>query len=221
MVKVHVRSKFDFALEISNSITITEFVELVNSFHGDISDLTSLAKSGVDLSVCPVDESMQTEFKSVCQRVLSHITSGKVVERGDLDNFRSQIRAALEVANPEIPYEETQRSSGGIISDPVIWWISHKLEIGDSRILADLIGRNSKTSVNVKLLSSKEGQPVRESLVDSVTHNNIMSYYFRRQEELKKLAEDDDDSYLSSEWTDPNALKYALHGCPDGLKLTF
>lgn len=219
MVKVHVRSKFDFALEISNSITITEFVETVNSFHGDISDLTSLAKSGVDLSVCVVDESMQTELKSVCQRVLSHITSGKVVERVDLDNFRSQIRAAFEVANPQIPYEET-KSSGCIISDPVIWWISHKLAIGDSRILADLIGRNSKTSLNVKLLSSKERQPVRESLVDSVTHKNIMSYYFTRQEELRKLAEDDDDSYLSSEWTDPNALKHALHGCPDGLKLT-
>lgn len=156
---------------------------------------------------------------SVCEQALEQISSKQCVIRKDLINLRELILACIKSSYPEwesIRDDKSQECKD--IAEPVLWWVSHKLHINDPRKLSELVGTNEKTCIKVRLMSSRDGPPVRENLVDTSTHSNILSFYYKRQQELKKLEEDDDDSYLSSEWTDPRGLKHALLGCSDGVK---
>jgi len=56
---------------------------------------------------------------------------------------------------------------------------------------------------------------VREPAVSEDERRAMMSRYFKKQQEMKELAENDDDAFLSSQWSDPKALKKGLMGAGD------
>ena len=166
-----------------------------------------------------------SQLLPACEAAWSLISAGKPINEQDVRTYRERISTALRSAYPGYDFspvcELKRAQSHETLDDAVLWWITHKLQKGDSRSLGQALGVNDRSVLNVTLMSAKEGPPVREVVVDSGTHQNMLSYYHKRQEELNKLDEDDDDSYLCSEWTDPKELKRRLIGCSESVEWRF
>lgn len=91
-----------------------------------------------------------------------------------------------------------------------LWFAGKQMLPG--RKLAEFIGKNEKSKVNVKLQKSGEGAPGREPVVSEADRKQMMMQAYRRQEELKQLEQDDDNSYLNSKWSNNGSLKNQMQG---------
>jgi len=99
--------------------------------------------------------------------------------------------------------------------DTVLWWAGKEMSL--DKALHELIGKNEKTKIVVRMQPKSGGAPVRESRIDKDTHSAMLAHYHKKQEEEKKLKEDDDDSYMESAWANPKSLKSALIGGGDSV----
>lgn len=99
------------------------------------------------------------------------------------------------------------------VLDPVLaqLWFSGK-EIHHGKKLRDIIGRNEKTKITVKLTDAASGPPGREPVFSEEERKAMMLDAYRRQEELKKLEQDDDDEYHNAPWADSSSLKRTFQG---------
>ncbi|VWU48973.1 conserved protein, unknown function [Hepatocystis sp. ex Piliocolobus tephrosceles] len=102
------------------------------------------------------------------------------------------------------------------INETSIWWAGK--ELNENNYLHNIIGKNEKTKIIVKLHPTKLGPPEREAKIDEETYKAMLSYYYKKQNEEKAMEEDDDDSYLNSEWANPLSLQKQLHGNLSNIK---
>jgi len=146
--------------------------------------------------------------KATMERHLENLKGAVMIAFPAYHRLPAYDPARLELENKE---ELDGRSENQDVLDPedTVLWFAGK-EVNRSATLSDVVGRNEKTKVVVKLCPKNAGAPVRESRIDDQTHKAMLSYYYKKQEESKKLLEDDDDSYLESSWANPKALKNAL-----------
>lgn len=93
-------------------------------------------------------------------------------------------------------------------------WVCGK-ELYSGKILSDYFGKNEKSKYVVKVQKKGSGAPVREPLIDTDTHKQMLAFYHKKQEEQKKLEDDNEDSYMNSAWADGKQLKSSLHGQSD------
>ncbi|OWZ05526.1 hypothetical protein PHMEG_00022374 [Phytophthora megakarya] len=91
-----------------------------------------------------------------------------------------------------------------------LWWAGKQF-FRDQEV-RDLVGKNEKTTIIVKLQKKGGGAPSREPGVSEDERKAMMAFYFKKQEEMKKAAEDDAEDYMTSSWADPKALKNSLRG---------
>ncbi|CRG99448.1 conserved protein, unknown function [Plasmodium relictum] len=103
-----------------------------------------------------------------------------------------------------------------IINETSLWWAGK--ELSEELYLKNIIGKNEKTKIIVKIQPKKLGPPVREMRIDSETYKAMLAYYHKKQKEEKEFEEDDDDSYLNSEWANPLSLQKQLHGNLNNIK---
>lgn len=97
-----------------------------------------------------------------------------------------------------------------------MWWAGK--ELGENLYLKNIIGKNEKTKIIVKLNPKKMGPPEREPRIDNETYKAMLAYYHKKKKEEKEFEEDDDDSYLNSEWASPLSLQKQLLGNLHDLK---
>ncbi|XP_022089950.1 UPF0769 protein C21orf59 homolog isoform X2 [Acanthaster planci] len=93
-------------------------------------------------------------------------------------------------------------------------WFSGK-EMQRGKKLLDIVGKNEKTKIIVKIQKKGQGAPGREPVFSQDEQKEMMAYAYRKQEEMKKLETEMDDSHLGAEWADPNSLKRQFHGLRD------
>ncbi|XP_038049287.1 cilia- and flagella-associated protein 298-like [Patiria miniata] len=93
-------------------------------------------------------------------------------------------------------------------------WFSGK-EMQRGKKLSDIVGKNEKTKIIVKLQKKGQGAPGREPVFSQDEQKEMMAYAYRKQEQMKKLETEMDDTHLGSEWADPNSLKRQFHGLRD------
>jgi cilia- and flagella-associated protein 298 len=91
-----------------------------------------------------------------------------------------------------------------------VWWAGK--QFFRDQYVRDLVGKNEKTKIVVKLQKKGAGMPAREAAVSEDERKAMMAFYFKKQEELKKLADDDAEDYMTSSWADPKQLKNSLRG---------
>lgn len=91
-----------------------------------------------------------------------------------------------------------------------LWWAGK--QFFRDQLVSDLVGKNDKTKVIVKLQRKGGGMPGREPAVSEAERQAMMQFYFKKQEELKAAADDDAEDYMGSNWADPRALQNALRG---------
>lgn len=117
-----------------------------------------------------------------------------------LDAKRSEDALADSSAALEVLPEDTAE----------LWWAGKQF-FRDQHV-RDLVGKNEKSTVIVKLQKKGGGAPGREPGVSEEERKAMMAFYFKKQEEMKRAAEDDAEDYMMSSWADPKALKNALRG---------
>lgn len=139
-----------------------------------------------------------------------------------LNSFLQSIISALQSCYPkweDLPSYDTTRiiiEKEDFFKDELtcgetsIWWAGK--EMPPTKHLKELIGKNEKSKLKVKLQRTKDGPPVRESRIDQETYKAMLAYYHKKTKEEKEMEEDDDDSYLNSEWANPLNLQKQLHG---------
>eukprot|EP00127_Corallochytrium_limacisporum_P003727 Clim_evm59s152 gene=Clim_evmTU59s152 len=110
--------------------------------------------------------------------------------------------------------EELEGTSAGqdILNKDVtsLYWANKEMQ--PSKTLADIVGKNEKTTVIVKLSKKGSGPPAREPVVDAQTQREMMAHWHRKQEEQNKLAIADESDFSNAPWTDNTALKRELLG---------
>ncbi|SBT33609.1 conserved protein, unknown function [Plasmodium ovale wallikeri] len=126
-----------------------------------------------------------------------------------LNEYLSSIVLNLNACYPSLeglpPYDPEFVST-----ETSMWWAGK--ELPDGSHLRNIIGKNEKTKIVVRLQPTKMGPPEREARIDSETYKAMLAYYHKKQKEEKEFEEDDDDSYLNSEWANPLSLQKQLHG---------
>eukprot|EP01012_Entosiphon_sulcatum_P004886 TRINITY_DN12033_c0_g1_i1.p1 TRINITY_DN12033_c0_g1~~TRINITY_DN12033_c0_g1_i1.p1 ORF type:complete len:266 (-),score=65.48 TRINITY_DN12033_c0_g1_i1:15-779(-) len=90
-------------------------------------------------------------------------------------------------------------------------WFSGR-QLYRDKTIAEIVGRNEKTTLVVKLTPPDSGAPAREQPMGQHEVNHMLSYWHKKQEEAKRLEEDDDISFGNSGWADPRQLKTQFQG---------
>ncbi|POM64926.1 Hypothetical protein PHPALM_19475, partial [Phytophthora palmivora] len=91
-----------------------------------------------------------------------------------------------------------------------LWWAGK--QFFRDQDVCDLVGKNEKTTIIVKLQKKGGGAPSREPGVSEDERKAMMAFYFKKQQELQQAADDDAEDYMMSSWADPKALKNSLRG---------
>ena len=110
----------------------------------------------------------------------------------------------LQILENQYQYETTVNDNFDYFKDATdmtIWWAGKEFQKGKK--LKDIVGKNEKTKIIIRIQRPSQGPPVREPAVDAESQKKMMSYYYKKQEEQKKLEEENDDYYLNSVWANP------------------
>ncbi|CCI43854.1 hypothetical protein ABG067_001391 [Albugo candida] len=118
-----------------------------------------------------------------------------LLDRENVEEALADRAASLDVTNVE---------------NTELWWAGKQFY--RDQTVCDMVGKNEKTKIIVKLQKKGGGMPSREPGVTEEEQKAMMAFYFKKQEEMKKLADDDADDYMTSSWADPKALKNSLRG---------
>ncbi|CAD2090305.1 conserved protein, unknown function [Plasmodium vinckei brucechwatti] len=142
----------------------------------------------------------------------------------DLDLIVQNIKICYPVIETLPSYEPTRLilEKENYFNDELVpdetsmWWAGKEMD--ETLCLKNIIGKNEKTKIIIKLNPKKMGPPEREPRIDSETYKAMLSYYHQKKKEEKEFEEDDDDSYLNSEWASPLSLQKQLLGNLHDLK---
>ena len=89
------------------------------------------------------------------------------------------------VSNPPRNTSSNFQDSLDVISesDMTLWFSGKEFQRG--KILCDLIGKNEKSKVIVKVQKKGNAAPARERVVSEDEQKQMMAYYYRKQQDLK------------------------------------
>lgn len=157
----------------------------------------------IDLKVCMNRDKINEKLMNIRGATMMAFPMG-------LPNY-DPVKSLLDIEEVEDALAESS-SALEIMSEETaeLWWAGK--QFFRDQFVRDLIGKNEKTKIIVKLQKRGGGMPSREPAVSEDERKAMMAFYFKKQEELKKVAEDDDDDYMTSSWADPKALKNSLRG---------
>ncbi|KAI9922944.1 hypothetical protein PsorP6_001196 [Peronosclerospora sorghi] len=91
-----------------------------------------------------------------------------------------------------------------------LWWAGKQF-VRDQNV-SDLVGKNEKSTLVVKLQKQGGGAPSREPGVSEKERKAMMAFAFKKEQELQQLTESDPEDYMTPTWADPRALKNSLRG---------
>jgi hypothetical protein len=180
---------------------------------------------------CAAEAAQRATIEAACAEAEQAVSKRQVEARvpttdAMLQGVIDTIRGAVMIAFPGLPdwdpvaamLEDTEDLAGTQWSkevfDPetVHGWFASKELVRDGSALGDVVGRNEKTKIVVKLSKKGGGPPAREAAVDPRTQQEMMAFYHKKAEQFKKLEEDEDDAYENSAWANPKALKNQFNG---------
>jgi hypothetical protein len=156
----------------------------------------------------------------------SRVEAKQVLTHAQLAEAFNLIRASITIAYPmglpdydpllatldNIEDLEGQQASKDVYDpETACGWFASK-ELVRGKTLGDIVGKNDKTKIVVKLTKKGSGPPAREQAVDEKTQKEMMAFYYKKAEEHKKLEEDDEDAYVNSPWANPRGLKETFNG---------
>ncbi|CRG96784.1 conserved protein, unknown function [Plasmodium gallinaceum] len=159
---------------------------------------------------------------------IEKIEQNKPINTNNLYEHLNMITEALNICYPSMeklpPYDPTRIliekdnffNDEFISNETSLWWAGK--ELSEELYLKNIIGKNEKTKIIVRVQPKKLGPPIREARIDSETYKAMLAYYHKKQKEEKEFEEDDDDSYLNSEWANPLSLQKQLHGNLNNIK---
>lgn len=161
------------------------------------------AKQQVERKVCMSREVLNEKLMNIRGAVMMAFPMGLpahdpiklLLDAKEVEEALAESSAVLEVA----PEEHAE-----------LWWAGK--QFFRDQYVRDLVGKNEKTKVIVKLQKKGGGMPSREPAVSEDERKAMMAFYFKKQEELKKAAADDAEDYMASSWADPKSLKNSLRG---------
>ncbi|KAJ0395535.1 hypothetical protein ATCC90586_006761 [Pythium insidiosum] len=161
------------------------------------------SKLQIDLKVCMKQDVLNEKLMNIRGAVMMAFPMGLpphdpiklLLDSPSVEDALAESSSVLEVT----PEDTTE-----------LWWAGKQF-FRDQRV-RDLVGKNEKTKIIVKLQKKGAGMPCREPAVSEDERKAMMAFYFKKQEELKKLADDDAEDYMASSWADPKALKNSLRG---------
>ncbi|DAZ93959.1 TPA: hypothetical protein N0F65_001094 [Lagenidium giganteum] len=161
------------------------------------------SKHQIERKVCMNKATLEEKLMNIRGAVMMAFPMGlppydpvkQLLDSADVEDALAENSAVLEV----MPEDTSE-----------LWWAGK--QFFRDQCVGDLVGKNEKTKVIVKLQKKGGGMPGREPAVSEDERKAMMAYYFKKQEELKALAEDDAEEYMTSSWADPGALKNALRG---------
>ncbi|TMW58017.1 hypothetical protein Poli38472_013491 [Pythium oligandrum] len=161
------------------------------------------SKLQVDLKVAMSQQVLQEKLMNIRGAVMMAFPMGLpaydpiklLLDTDNVEEALAESSAVLEVT----PEDTTE-----------LWWAGKQF-FRDQNV-CDLVGKNEKTKIVVKLQKKGGGMPAREPAVSEDERKAMMAFYFKKQEELKQLAEDDAEDYMTSSWANPKALKNSLRG---------
>ncbi|SBT76431.1 conserved protein, unknown function [Plasmodium ovale] len=192
----------------------------------DAKDVTAPDENNFRTGIPPPLETA-TKLKEVVTKVKSELSlegggMSMVTTLDKLNEYLSSIVLNLNACYPSLeglpPYDpvrlileqENCFNDEFVSTETSMWWAGK--ELPDGSHLRNIIGKNEKTKIVVRLQPTKMGPPEREARIDSETYKAMLAYYHKKQKEEKEFEEDDDDSYLNSEWANPLSLQKQLHG---------
>lgn len=161
------------------------------------------SKQQVDRKVCMTKETLEEKLMNIRGTVMMAFPMGlpvydpikQLLDAKDVDDALAESSAVLEVTHED---------------HAELWWAGK--QFFRDQYVRDLVGKNEKTKVIVKLQRKGGGMPSREPAVSEDERKAMMAFYFKKQEEMKKVADDDAEDYMASSWADPKSLKNSLRG---------
>eukprot|EP01086_Lenisia_limosa_P006301 TRINITY_DN25027_c0_g1_i1.p1 TRINITY_DN25027_c0_g1~~TRINITY_DN25027_c0_g1_i1.p1 ORF type:complete len:299 (-),score=56.12 TRINITY_DN25027_c0_g1_i1:113-916(-) len=168
---------------------------------------------------------LAADVNSALEEAKAYISVEKCAARKPITFAEAQvyfdkIKETVEKAFPEgLPAFEPVHgllSNVALVSDldpetSMGWWCSKSMD--RSKLLSDVVGKNEKTKIILKMTKKGSATPVQEPTLDPVAQQNMVKYWHQKQEDEKKMAESAlDDDHLSSEWANPNGLRSQLNG---------